>query len=77
MKKIAANLESSLVTTPANDKIAVLVTTNGVLPKTFKLKAFEGLEGIYHGQVTRDEINKLAKHAKVKTVELDEENRIL
>jgi citrate lyase alpha subunit len=77
MKTISENLASAMTKSSSEDKLGVIVTTSGEIPKEFNLKAFEGLDGLYHGQLSHDDIKKLAKTAKVKMVELDQENTIL
>lgn len=76
MKTISENLASAMTKSNVEDKLGIIVTTSGEIPKEFNLKAFDGLDGLYHGQLSHDDIKKLAKIPKVKMVELDEEQTI-
>lgn len=77
MKTISENLASAMTKSGSEGKLGIIVTTGGTIPEEFNLKAFEGLDGLYHGQLSHTDIKKLAKVPKVKMVELDAENTIL
>jgi hypothetical protein len=77
MKTISENLASAMTKTSLEDKLGVIVTISGEIPKEFKLKSFDGLDGLYHGQLSHADIKKLAKVSKVKMIELDGENTVL
>lgn len=54
----------------------IIVTTSGNQPEGFNLKNFEGLDGLFKGQLTSAEISVLAQDNNVEAIDLDEENFI-
>ncbi|RZK27402.1 MAG: hypothetical protein EOO63_13470 [Hymenobacter sp.] len=77
MENIAANLAAAMAESSPENKLGIIVTTSGPQPAGFDLKSFDGLDGLYYGQLDHTEIKKLAKQSDVKAVELDMENKIL
>lgn len=77
MKNIAESLASAMNKKGPDNELNVIVTTDGDAPKGFALKSFEGMDGLYHGRLSHDDIIKLLEHANVKAVELDSENTIM
>ncbi len=76
MENITANLGAAIAGSNPEDKHNVIVTTAGKQPEGFGLKSFEGLDGLFTGQLTPVEIKELAKNADVKAIDLDIENSI-
>ena len=57
MKTIAENLAKAMANTISPEKkMGIIVTTTGSIPEEFNLKPFEGLDGLYHGQLSHAEI---------------------
>ncbi len=77
MANIAANLTTAMAKSSPDNKLGVIVTTSGARPPGFDLKGFDGLDGLYYGQLSQAEIKSLAQQPTVKAIELDLENTIL
>lgn len=76
MENITENLGAAMAESNPEDKHNIIVTTAGNQPEGFGLKNFEGLDGLFTGQLTPVEIKELAKNAGVKAIDLDVENSI-
>lgn len=77
MENIAANLATAMAESSPENKLGIIVTTSGPQPPGFGLKGFDGMDGLYYGQLDHAEIKNLAQQPHVKAVELNQENTIL